>query len=60
MEDEVLNSKTLKTDLLVIGGGTAGCYAAITAARKNPELSVLVLEKANVKRRDASPRASTR
>lgn len=50
MEDEVLNSKTLKTDLLVIGGGTAGCYAAITAARKNPELSVLVLEKANVKR----------
>lgn len=50
MEDEFLNSKTLKTDLLVIGGGTTGCYATITTARKNSELTVLVLEKANVKR----------
>lgn len=25
----------LKTDLLIIGGGTAGCYAAITAAKVN-------------------------
>ena len=40
--------KTLKTDLLIIGGGTAGCYAAITAA--SPCLKILVVEKANIKR----------
>ncbi|MBO7513144.1 MAG: FAD-binding protein, partial [Fibrobacter sp.] len=38
----------LKTDLLIIGGGTAGCYAAITAA--GPGLKILVVEKANIKR----------
>ena len=38
----------LKTDLLIIGGGTAGCYAAITAA--SPGLKILVVEKANIKR----------
>jgi adenylylsulfate reductase subunit A len=27
----------IKTDLLIIGGGTAGCYAAITAAQKAPQ-----------------------
>ena len=38
----------LKTDLLIIGGGTAGCYAAITAAGAG--LKILVVEKANIKR----------
>ena len=38
----------LKTDLLIIGGGTAGCYVAITAA--SPCLKILVVEKANIKR----------
>lgn len=36
-------------DILIIGGGTAGCYAALTLAR-NSELKVIVAEKANVKR----------
>ena len=51
----------LKTDLLIIGGGTAGCYAAITAAsnadgvqdaaeNKGACLKILVVEKANIKR----------
>ena len=49
----------LKTDLLIIGGGTAGCYAAITAAKANAAnnvannaayLKILVVEKANIKR----------
>ena len=51
----------LKTDLLIIGGGTAGCYAAITAASNAAEnkgagvqdaagLKILVVEKANIKR----------
>ena len=45
----------LKTDLLIIAGGTAGCYAAITAAsnaaeNKGAGLKILVVEKANIKR----------
>ena len=45
-----MKQKTLTTDLLIIGGGTAGCYAAITAARQAPDLRILVVEKANIKR----------
>lgn len=41
--------KQLKTDVLIIGGGTAGCYAAITI-REHSNASVLILEKANIKR----------
>ncbi|MCG8610108.1 MAG: fumarate reductase/succinate dehydrogenase flavoprotein subunit, partial [Pseudomonadales bacterium] len=40
-------------DVLVIGGGTAGPMAAVKAKEKNPDLSVLLLEKANVKRSGA-------
>lgn len=39
----------LETDILIIGGGTAGCYAALTVARES-NLKVMVLEKANIKR----------
>jgi len=38
----------IKTDLLVIGGGTAGCYAAIAASKAG--IKILVVEKANIKR----------
>ena len=44
----------LKTDLLIIGGGTAGCYAAITAAQNASQeavgFKILIVEKANIKR----------
>ena len=45
----------IKTDLLIIGGGTAGCYAAITAstlgaAKDVADIKILVVEKANIKR----------
>lgn len=40
-------------DILVIGGGTAGPMAAVTAKEKNPDASVMLLEKANVKRSGA-------
>ena len=40
----------ISTDVLIIGGGTAGCYSAITIAEENPDVSVLILEKANIKR----------
>ncbi|MGN1411174.1 MAG: adenylyl-sulfate reductase subunit alpha [Oscillospiraceae bacterium] len=42
--------KKLYTDVLIIGGGTAGCYSAITIAEDNPNVKVLVVEKANIKR----------
>jgi succinate dehydrogenase/fumarate reductase flavoprotein subunit len=50
-----LSAKTeiVETDLLVIGGGTGGPMAAIKAKEKNPNLRVILLEKANVKRSGA-------
>lgn len=45
---------TIETvDVLVIGGGTAGPMAAVKAKEANPQLRVLLLEKANVKRSGA-------
>lgn len=44
-----LQKKRINTDVLIIGGGTAGCYAALTISR-NSDLSVLVVEKAHIKR----------
>lgn len=41
--------KKLKTNILIIGGGTAGCYAALTIGRKTND-KVLIVEKANIKR----------
>ena len=40
-------------DLVVIGGGTAGPMAAVTAKQRNPALKVLLLEKADVHRSGA-------
>ncbi|MBV8485870.1 MAG: FAD-binding protein, partial [Verrucomicrobia bacterium] len=42
-----------ETDILVIGGGTAGSVAAIKAKEALPDGTVLLLEKANVKRSGA-------
>ena len=40
----------IKTDLLIIGGGTAGCMAAIFAKRAAPSCSVTIVEKAHIRR----------
>ena len=40
----------IKTDLLIIGGGTAGCMAAVFARQKAPELDVTIIEKAHISR----------
>jgi succinate dehydrogenase/fumarate reductase flavoprotein subunit len=48
-----METRTLETDILVIGGGTAGPIAAIKAKAKAPHLRVLLLDKANVKRSGA-------
>lgn len=38
------------TDLLIIGAGNAGCFAAIEAKRLDPKIDVLLMEKANIER----------
>jgi succinate dehydrogenase/fumarate reductase flavoprotein subunit len=48
-----MQTHTQTVDVLVIGGGTAGPMAAVKAKEANPELRVLLLEKANVKRSGA-------
>lgn len=42
--------RRLTTDVLIIGGGAAGCAAAIFAKRQKPDLSVTILEKAHISR----------
>lgn len=41
--------KQLSADILIIGGGTAGCYAALTI-REHSDATVIIAEKANIKR----------
>ncbi len=48
-----MNTQYLKTDFLVVGGGTAGTMAAIKAKQASPDSEVLVLEKANIRRSGA-------
>lgn len=44
-----METKEIKTDVLIIGGGTAGCFAGITLGRQT-DINVLIVEKANIKR----------
>lgn len=44
-----MKTERIRTDLLIIGGGTAGCYAALTAS-ENSDVKILICEKANIKR----------
>ena len=41
--------KRFTTDVLIIGGGTAGCYAALSI-REQSDASIIIAEKANIKR----------
>lgn len=45
-----MRSEKLTTDILIIGGGTSGCYAALTIAENYPDTKVLICEKAQIKR----------
>ena len=38
----------ITSDVLIIGGGTSGCYAALTIAEQRPELNIVIAEKANI------------
>ena len=46
-------NEVIETDVLVVGGGTAGTVAAIKAREALPGGEVLLFEKANVKRSGA-------
>lgn len=41
--------RKLETDVVIIGGGTAGCYAALTLGQQS-DYKTLILEKANIER----------
>lgn len=45
-----LERQYLETDILIIGGGTAGCMAAFEAKLRYPDLRVMIVEKAHIKR----------
>ncbi len=44
-----MDCEYIEADLLIIGGGSAGCMAAIRALELNPELKVVIFEKGDIK-----------
>nr|WP_303243916.1 adenylyl-sulfate reductase subunit alpha [uncultured Cellulosilyticum sp.] len=44
-----MERQTIQTDVLIIGGGTAGCYAALTLSEQS-NLETIILEKAHIVR----------
>lgn len=44
-----MKTEKISTDILIIGGGTSGCYAALTVS-ENSDKKVLICEKAHIKR----------
>ena len=44
-----MKTEKISTDVLIIGGGTAGCYAALTIS-ENSDKKVIICEKAHIKR----------
>ena len=50
MPTEKPETEIIETDVLIIGGGSAGCMAAIAAHDAAPDLDITILEKANLRR----------
>ena len=46
---EITKQQIIHTDVLIIGGGTAGCYAALPIREKSAA-KIVIAEKANIKR----------
>lgn len=44
-----MEKRQIKTDFLIIGGGTAGCYAAYVMSKKS-DVKIVIAEKANIRR----------
>ena len=52
-----MRTERIRTDVLIIGGGTAGCFAAYVIGKKSGR-KVLIAEKANIKRSGCLARGS--
>lgn len=50
MKFNEIKQEQIEADLLIIGGGTAGCMAAVEAKRLDLKLKVIIMEKAHVDR----------
>ncbi|MBA4422383.1 MAG: adenylylsulfate reductase [Syntrophus sp. (in: bacteria)] len=48
-----IQTEILETDLLIVGGGNAGCFAAYEAKSLDPSLRVTIMEKAHISRSGA-------
>ncbi len=48
--EKYINKEQIDADILIIGGGTAGCMAAFEAKRLNQKLNVIIMEKAHIDR----------
>lgn len=48
--------RLIETDFLIVGGGPAGCIAAIRAKEINPDIRVTVVEKAEISRSGSAGR----
>lgn len=48
--EDKMKTEIINTDILIIGGGTAGCFAALTIAEKSTDTKIIIAEKANIKR----------
>lgn len=48
--DSKVKLETRQTDVLIIGGGTAGCMAAVSLKEADPNLKVMIIEKGNIER----------
>ena len=46
--ESYMKTEIITSDVLIIGGGTSGCYAALTIAEQNPKIKVVIAEKANI------------
>ncbi|WP_295640175.1 FAD-dependent oxidoreductase [uncultured Mailhella sp.] len=47
-KDISMNFQSMETDFLIIGGGSAGCIAAMHALQLNPDLDVTIFEKSDI------------
>ncbi len=48
-----VKTEHVECDLLIVGGGNAGCFAAYEAKKVDPDIKVVIMEKANIKRSGA-------
>lgn len=47
-------TEVIETDLLIVGGGNAGCFAAVEAKTQDPSVRVTIMEKAHISRSGAT------